>query len=87
MLTTTALQAFRRNPPTDTKKVPDRDGLYIRITSRGTITFCWDFWVGCREGRQGTLRIGRFPIVSLADAREKLLEAKKDVAASIDPTS
>lgn len=86
MLTTTALQGFRRNPPTDTKKVPDRDGLYVRVTPHGTVTFFWDFWVGGREGRRGTLRIGRFPIVSLADAREKLLEAKKDIAAGIDPS-
>ena len=59
MLTETKLQALRRNPKTDTvKKIADRDGLYIRVTPHGTISFCWDFWMGGRSGRRGTVNYG-----------------------------
>ena len=46
VLTTTALQALRRKPPSDTKKIPDRDGLYAHGSPAGTIAFRWDFWLG-----------------------------------------
>lgn len=58
MLTTTALQALRRKPPSDTKKIPDRDGLYVHVSPAGTIAFRWDFWLGGRGGRRGTLTLG-----------------------------
>ena len=85
VLTTTALQALRRKPPSDTKKIPDRDGLYVHVSPAGTIAFRWDFWLGGRGGRRGTLTLGKFPLMTLAEARDALLAAKKDVAAGTDP--
>lgn len=68
MLSETKLQAIRRNPSTvTTKRLADKDGLYIRISTAGTINF------------------GQYPVVSLAQARERLLEAKRLVAAGKDP--
>lgn len=86
MLSNTALQAILRGKRTVTEKFTDRDGLYVVASVRGTVSFRWDYYMGGRSGRRGTLTIGQYPIVSLAQARERLLEAKKDVAAGIDPS-
>lgn len=86
MLSETKLQALRRNPRTETRKrVADKDGLYVRVTASGTITFCYDYWIGGRTGRRGTVTLGKYPIVSLAQAREKLIEAKRLVSEGKDP--
>lgn len=86
MLTDSKIQALRRNPNTDTpKRIADRDGLYIKLTPKGCVSFLWDYWVGGRDGRRGTINFGQYPNVTLAEAREKLIEAKKDLAAGIDP--
>lgn len=86
MLSETKLQAIRRNPGTDTRKrVADKDGLYVRVTAAGTITFCYDYWIGGRSGHRGTINFGQYPVISLAQARERLLEAKRLVAAGKDP--
>lgn len=86
MLSNTALQAILRGKRTVAEKFTDRDGLYVVASVRGTVSFRWDYYMGGRAGRRGTLTIGQYPIVSLAQARERLLEAKKDVAAGIDPS-
>lgn len=40
MLTDSKIQALKRNPNTDTpKRIPDRDGLYIRLTPKGCVSF------------------------------------------------
>lgn len=86
MLTETKLQALRRSPKTDTvTKIADRDGLYIRVTPHGTISFRWNFWMGGRSGRRGTVNYGQYPVVSLAEARLLHAKAKDDVAHVIDP--
>lgn len=86
MLTNTGLQAIQRAKRSVTEKFPDRDGLYAYATPGGVISFRWDFYLGGRSGRRGTVTFGKYPIISLAKARELLLEAKKDVAAGIDPS-
>lgn len=86
MLTNSKLQALRRNPGTDTRtRIPDKDGLYIKIFASGTISFRWDYWVGGRGGRRGTIVFGKYPEMSLQEARAALLEAKKDLSLGIDP--
>lgn len=86
MLSETKLQAIRRNPSTvTTKRLADKDGLYIRISTAGTITFGYDYYVGGRSGHRGTINFGQYPVVSLAQARERLLEARRLVAAGKDP--
>lgn len=86
MLSNTSLQAILRAKRTVAERFPDRDGLYVIATPRGTVSFKWDFYMGGRNGRRGTLAIGQYPIISLAQARDLLLEAKKDVASGIDPS-
>ena len=86
MLSNTALQAILRAKRTVAEKIPDRDGLYVAATPSGTVSFRWDFYLGGRNGKRGTITLGRYPVMTLAQAREALLEAKKDVAAGIDPS-
>lgn len=85
MLTDSKIQALTRKTYTDTQKFSDRDGLYLKVTKTGVATWRWDFWLGGRDGRRGTMNFGRYPAVSLSDARKALIVAKSDVAQGIDP--
>lgn len=57
-------------------KVADRDGLYVVVSPKGTVTFRFDYRI---NSRRETLTIGRYgpDAMSLAEAREKLTEARK----------
>ena len=82
MLTDTALRNFK--PKSLTYKASDRDGMYVTVSTAGTVTFRYDYRL---NGRRETLTIGRYGAggISLALAREKLLDAKKAVAAGRSP--
>lgn len=76
MLTDTALKALK---PRDKKyKVTDRDGMYVLVIPTGAISFRYDYRV---NGRRETVILGRYgPAgLSLARAREKLIDAKRAV--------
>ena len=47
--------------------------------------FSMGLLVGRRGGRRGTLTLGKFPLMTLAEARDARFAAKKDVAAGTDP--
>ncbi len=82
MLTDTALRNLK--PKSLTYKASDRDGMYVTVSPSGTVTFRFDYRL---NGRRETLTIGRYgPAgISLAMAREKLLDAKKAVAQGKSP--
>jgi integrase len=66
-------------------KVTDRDGLYVVVTPRGTISFRMDYSL---NGRRETLTIGRYGTkdgISLLMARERCMEARKAIAQGISP--
>lgn len=77
MLTDTALRNLK--PKSLTYKASDRDGMCVTVSTTGTVTFRYDYRL---NGRRETLTIGHCgPAgISLAMAREKLLDAKKAVA-------
>ena len=82
MLTDTALRNLK--PKSLTYKASDRDGMYVTVSPTGTVTFHYDYRL---NGRRETLTIGRYGPggISLALAREKLLDAKKAVADGRSP--
>jgi integrase len=82
MLTDAALRNLK--PKSLTYKASDRDGMYVTVSTAGTVTFRYDYRL---NGRRETLTIGRYGHggISLAWAREKLLDAKKAVAAGRSP--
>ena len=67
-------------------KVADRDGMYVAVSPKGTITFRLDYRL---NGRRETLTIGRYGArdgISLLLARERCAEARKAIAAGISPS-
>jgi Arm DNA-binding domain len=82
MLTDTALKQLK--PKEKTYKVADRDGMYVTVSPTGLITFRYDYRL---NGRRETLTIGRYGAsgLSLARAREKCIDAKREVAEGNSP--
>lgn len=82
MLTDTKLKALKGKEKT--YKVADRDGLYVTVSPKGTISFRYDYRV---NGRRETLTIGRYGAdgINLAEARECLMVARKQVSEGISP--
>lgn len=83
MLTDTKIKHLK--PGDKLYKVSDRDGLYVAVQKTGTVTFRYDYRI---NGRRETLTIGKYGAggISLAEAREKLQEAKKLVSNGISPS-
>lgn len=83
MLSDTSLRNLK--PQATPYKVTDRDGMYVTVSLRGTITFRFDYRL---NGRRETLTIGRYGPdgISLARARERCLDAKRAVAEGRSPS-
>lgn len=83
MLSDTSLRNLR--PQEKPYKVADRDGMYVTVSPKGTITFRLDYRL---NGRRETLTIGRYGPrgISLALARERCLDAKRAVADGRSPS-
>jgi integrase len=84
MLTDTALRNLKPKSKPKPYKASDRDGMYVTVSTTGTVTFRYDSRL---NGRRETLTIGRYGPsgISLAMAREKLIDAKKAVAQGKSP--
>ncbi|HHE3661935.1 TPA: tyrosine-type recombinase/integrase [Pasteurella multocida] len=84
MLTDSKIKTLK--PKDKLYKVPDRDGLYVAVSRTGTIMFRYDYRI---NGRRETLSIGKYGAdgLTLSKAREKLLEARKQVSEGISPAS
>lgn len=82
MLTDTALRKLK--PKATPYKVSDRDGMYVTVSKVGTITFRYDYRL---NGRRETLTLGQYGPggISLALARERLIDARKAVADGSSP--
>lgn len=68
-------------------KLSDGGGLYLEITKIGEkdISKLWRMKFRQANGKEGRLSFGRYPTVSLADARKKREEAKALIANGTDP--
>lgn len=76
MLTDVALKNLK--PREKAYKVTDRDGLYVQVSTSGTLTFRLDYRL---HGRRETLTLGKYGPsgLSLARAREATIDAKRAV--------
>ena len=65
-------------------KAADRDGLYVAVTKAGGISFRYNYAL---NGRQETVTFGQYGVggITLAEARERLGQAKKMIAAGKSP--
>ena len=84
MLTDTKLKNLK--PQDKLYKVSDRDGLYVAVLTSGTVSFRYDYRI---NGRRETLVIGQYGHdgISLAEAREELIAAKKLLKAGQSPAA
>ena len=82
MLTDTAVKALK--PQRKLYKVSDRDGMYVVVQPSGAIVFRYDYRL---NGRRETLTLGRYVLdgLSLARAREKLIDAKRAISEGRSP--
>lgn len=65
-------------------KVSDRDGLYLIVTPSGTKSFRFNYKI---NGRYETITFGRWKDqITLAEARQKLAEAKRLIAKGVSPS-
>jgi integrase len=64
-------------------KLFDGGGLYLDVASSGSRT--WRFKFRQASGKENLLTFGPYPAISLQDAREKRLEARRLILAGIDP--
>lgn len=64
-------------------KLGDGGGLYLLVKPSGTRLWRMNY---AYMGRQNTLSFGEWPLIGLAEAREKREEAKRYLAAGLDPS-
>lgn len=82
MLTDAAIKALK--PREKLYKVADRDGMYVAVQPSGAIVFRYDYRI---NGRRETLTLGRYGSagLSLARAREKLIDAQRAILEGRSP--
>jgi integrase len=82
LLTDTAIKALKSQQKL--YKVSDRDGMYVVVQPSGAIVFRYDYRL---NGRRETLTLGRYGPegLSLARAREKLVDAKRTISEGRSP--
>ena len=82
MLTDSGVKSLK--PKDKSYKVTDRDGMYLVVQPSGTIVFRLDYRM---NGRRETVTLGRYGAagISLARAREKLIDAKRAITEGRSP--
>lgn len=84
MLTDKKLKSLK--PQDKLYKLADRDGLYVAVTKIGTISFRYDYRF---NGRRETVTLGKYSDdgITLAEARNLLIEAKRTLNAGVSPAA
>ena len=82
MLSDLALKKLK--PQSSRYKATDRDGMYASVSTTGAISFRYDYRI---NGRRETVTFGQYGPdgISLALAREKLIDAKNAIAQGQSP--
>lgn len=70
-------------PAEKTRKISDAGGLYLQIEPKGSKLWRMNYRFA---GKQKTLAFGKYPEVSLADARSRRDDAKMLLASGLDPS-
>lgn len=63
-------------------KVYDRDGLFLLVNPGGSRLWRWRYRF---DRKEKLMALGEYPVVTLAEARDRHLAARKVLAAGIDP--
>lgn len=78
----TDIQVKNEKPKDKPFKLSDRDGLYVLVNPAGSKLWRMNYRF---DGKQKTLSFGKYPDISLAQAREYCAAARKLIASSVDP--
>lgn len=79
----TATTVRTAKPGSKTRKLSDGKGLYLEISPRGGKWWRYKYRFNGKEKR---ISLGVYPDISLSEARDRLLDARKLVANNIDPS-
>lgn len=78
----TKLRSIYGKPYSGPSEITDSDGLGIRVTPKGVISFQFRFrW----DGKQHRLGLGRYPALTLRDARNMVADLRESVDKGLDP--
>lgn len=78
----TKLRSIHGKPYSGAPEITDSDGLGVRITPRGVINFQYRYrW----QGKQHRIGIGKYPAISLHDARNRVADLRLRLDKGIDP--
>ena len=80
----TDINIKKAKPGIKTRKLSDGGGLFIQIEPTGGKLWRYKYRF---EGKQKLLALGKYPDVSLQEAREQHQEARKQLAQGIDPAA
>lgn len=78
----TDTQIKKAKPGEKPVKLFDGDGLFLHVMPTGSKIWRMAYRAG---GKQTMVSFGKYPVVTLAQAREKCLEARKLLAVEVDP--
>lgn len=81
-MTLTNTEVLKAKPSPSPIKMADGRGLYLLITPAGSKLWRWKYRF---LGKEKLMAAGAYPDVSLAQARDKVDEARKQLAAGSDP--
>ena len=78
----TKLRSIYGKPYSGPAEITDSDVLGVRITPKGVISFQFRFrW----EGKQNRMGLGRYPALTLRDARNIVADLRESADKGIDP--
>lgn len=69
-------------PQAKSYRLADSEGLFLLVLPNGTRTWRIKYYI---HGKERVIALGRYPTVSLAQAREEREKIKKDIHNGIDP--
>lgn len=78
-----SIQVKQATPKKAAYKLADGKGLYLHVTTKGQKYWRYDYRFA---GKRKTLALGVFPETSLAEARTKHAEARKQIQQDVDPS-
>ncbi|WP_238930333.1 tyrosine-type recombinase/integrase [Vibrio harveyi] len=82
MLTDSALKKLFRKPNEKQLVLTDRDGLYCRVSKTGSISFFMRYQY---NGKADALTLGKYPSLSLAEARRQNIELRSALNDGVNP--
>lgn len=76
------LEIKKAKPKEKSYNLKDEDGLYLEVKPSGKKYWRFRYWLNTKENR---MSLGEYPVIPLADARQRRDEKRRLIADGIDP--